>query len=271
MAEAKNSPKRTGNKRGRRAAPKPDVKADQEKEEKDDDFMGGMEEDDVEEEVEEEEDVEEEDDEDDDVKEDDDDLKQEEDDALSGCDPTMDYHPFAQLPDFKSHRYPRELFFSTHLGKGALRAPLNPLLSWVSWGIDYFEKLTNTGIDPNTGLLATADQSMDESDPLSLPVVVRFTKRCVRQSESELGQHLILVILGHDNAENLYVMYYGGARVLDHVANVGQDEQVYPYPSLRVACQTLSGGTTTDAWKSFVVQDKVSPHDCKTLSSLRIR
>jgi len=79
---------------------------------------------------------------------------------ISGCDPDEPYYPFNALPTFESRRYKR----------------MEALQEWIGANED--------------GTLRLGDQSLDESDPLVLPVVARFSFKCVRQTSAELGKPL---------------------------------------------------------------------------------
>ena len=164
-------------------------------------------------------------------------------DELSGCDPDEPYFPFPSLPEFVSKRYQR----------------LSAFQNWFHTRPD--------------GTLQMPDQTDDdETSPLVLPVVAKFTQKCIRQTASELGNDVYVIILGFEEDRpitgNFYVVFYDGARVLEHIANVGDDDEIYPYPSLSAAGRILYG-SNCNGWKAFEVCDVNNPHHGKTLASIR--
>uniref|UniRef100_A0A6C0BMB9 Uncharacterized protein n=1 Tax=viral metagenome TaxID=1070528 RepID=A0A6C0BMB9_9ZZZZ len=170
------------------------------------------------------------------------DQEDDEDEELSGCDPDETYYPFPSLPGFVSKRYQRLSAFQ-----------------------DWFDTRSD-------GSLKMADQAADPTSPLAFPVVAKFAQKCVRQTSSELGNDVYVIILGFEEQRptsgNFYTVFYDGARALEHMANVGDDDEVYPYPSLSFAGRVLYG-SNCNGWHAFRVCDPDSPHHDKRLASLR--
>lgn len=170
-------------------------------------------------------------------------------DELSGADPETVYHPFPILPEIVSKRYAR----------------IAALRQWLPIGPD--------------GTMQLAQQSPNVNDPLSFPVVARFNLKCVRQTESELGQPVHIILLGYDESQDdpnrnrqshasIFSIFYDGARTLDHLANVGDDDEVYPFSTLSSVGKLLYG-TNCNGWKAIEICDVTSPHHGKSVGSIR--
>jgi hypothetical protein len=169
-----------------------------------------------------------------------DDGDEDEDEELSGCDPHVPYYPFPLLEGILSKRFQR----------------LSAIQKWLP-------------IDATDGSSQLAVQSPNAQDPLALPVLAKFTFKCVRQTEAEMDNNLFVIILGYDEVGNgFYSIYFEGARTLDHLANVGSDDCVYPYGTLSSVAKVLYG-KNCNGWKSLEVYSPDTPHNGKSLSQLR--
>jgi len=76
----------------------------------------------------------------------------------------------------------------------------------------------------------------------------------------------VLTVFSHHGG--FYSIFYEGARTLDHIANVGSDDNVHPYGTLSSVGKLLYG-TNCNGWKAFEVCDTNSAHHGKCLGEIR--